>query len=733
MNKFKVFFISVFLISTFFFVQEAGAVVQAKSTQELEALIKSLQLQIEQLQKQLSQIEKPASTVWCHNFNINLKYGDKGDEVEVLQVVLEKEGFKIDNSEKKPFATFGEFTASALVGFQDKYYKEILAPLGLERGTGFAGKSTREVLNKVYGCETSSITKSPVVINPPIFINASSSVSIPITPEAINQELGLVAYWKFDEGAGNIAYDSAGINNGKIYNASWLNGVYGKALELKDKGVVGSIPDSFDNSISDSFTITSWVYWYGPNEYNRSSYIFDGRSAGAGIQRYGFYTGIYKDTERVFLQLLCPPDDNAYMTVVSLSPISRNTWTSITGVFDLANGKLSLYINGVLDNSVSVNHAYCKALGSPAIGNNRWASGDGQYAPFNGIIDELKIYSNKNIISNEKYITVFYPNGGETWNRGKKYEIKWECKGATFVNISLKNVGNNYYSYIVQNVPCVSSGSQGSYSWTIPESDDTSDKLSKIRVESMSPSVFDESDQNFTITKPNIGPPVITSISISEGAKGSTVDLTLNGYNFLDAGYFSGCGISPVSDGGFSLVSCNQISDTKITARFSISSNAEEGMRYIKVQSSKGQSNSVNFKVISPYITVVSPNGGEVWTKNNTYFVKLYCSKGISKAIDIWLLDKEAEGGTVAQIASSVTCVPGDTSQYQWTIPSFVYPRNESFKVYTRTIDGSISDESDNYFSISDGGGAFKNMENQLADIYAKFYELMNAVLLMKK
>ncbi|MCX6764219.1 MAG: hypothetical protein NTU58_00715 [Candidatus Nealsonbacteria bacterium] len=1206
MNKFKVFFISIFLISAFFFAQEAGAIVQTKSTQELEALIKSLQLQIEQLQKQLEDTKTPIASVWCHNFNVNLKYGDKGDEVEVLQVVLEKEGFQIDNSEKKPFATFGEFTASALVGLQDKYFNEILKPLGLQRGTGFMGKATREKLNKTYGCgasfpitpttpatpATPAIPATPAVPATPAIPATPATPAVPATPAI---QGGLIAYWKFDEGAGSTAYDSAGINNGKVYNASWVNGVYGKALELKGKGVVSSIPDSFDNSISDSFTITNQIYWYGPNEYNRSSYIFDNRSAGAGIQRYGFIMGIYRDTERVFLQLLCPPDDNSYMTVVSLHSVPRNIWTSITGVFDLANGKLSLYINGVLDNSVPVNHAYCKASGSPAIGNNRWSAGDGQYAPLNGIIDELKIYGNKNIIPNEKYITVLAPNGGEILFGGQNYTIKWKSSGVNKIKIaecadtpllptkytchelsgipsigidaslgsfnwyldpndpflspyipsslkikiwdatnpSLYDQSDNYFTafgnatstnpYITVLAPnggetfyfgktfsinWISSGitnaylrfrspdgllckiadvlaKEGKYSFLLTEgmkcsgtsmsltpgkwkisilselftpggygsddSDNYFDLVSSTSTSSITSFNYTETDAyngsvkfywtnntvdkvelkischsglsiknavtgadfacgenniefspnsyaylkftntsgspinatavlipiiggikngtysktiNFTIVAPYItvitpnggenwtigstynikwnapsnavirldlineqgglvmynlvnvtgnpgsaqwqipsytlagryllkaiacigsacndgfinvptltactnsncyidysdsyfsilavsptgSLPVITSISPNQSAKGNIIDLIITGYNFTGAGNYSGCGISPVSDRGFGLVSCNQVSDTKITARFSISSSAEEGMRYIKVQNSKGQSNSMSFNVISPYVTVispngaeewktgstkrvswtasglnyvriyieddtisgsgsinyiydgvinanqgyydwtivggwlpggdtlprnykiridgvntttegaeviamdhsdelfnisssyyvtkivvVSPNGGEKWTKGTAYPVQVYCSQGISSPVDIWLLDQEAEGGTVVQIASSVNCTSGNTYQYQWTIPSFIYPRDGSFKVYARTIDGTFSDQSDYYFSIVEPREALKSIEKQLADISAKIYELAKLIMLMKK
>jgi hypothetical protein len=44
---------------------------------------------------------------------------------------------------------------------------------------------------------------------------------------------GLVAYWSFDEGSGNIAYDSSGNgNHGTIYGAKWTSGKFGQALSF---------------------------------------------------------------------------------------------------------------------------------------------------------------------------------------------------------------------------------------------------------------------------------------------------------------------------------------------------------------------------------------------------------------------------------------------------------------------------------------------------------------------
>lgn len=46
---------------------------------------------------------------------------------------------------------------------------------------------------------------------------------------------GLVAHWKFDEGQGKVASDSAGESNGEVRGATWVKGVHGGALQFDGK------------------------------------------------------------------------------------------------------------------------------------------------------------------------------------------------------------------------------------------------------------------------------------------------------------------------------------------------------------------------------------------------------------------------------------------------------------------------------------------------------------------
>lgn len=79
-------------------------------------------------------------------FPRDLKKGMSGTDVGILQSYLKKEGlFNV-----KITSYFGSITESAVKAFQEKYADVILKPLGLEHGTGYAGRATLSLLEKKY-------------------------------------------------------------------------------------------------------------------------------------------------------------------------------------------------------------------------------------------------------------------------------------------------------------------------------------------------------------------------------------------------------------------------------------------------------------------------------------------------------------------------------------------------------------------------------------------------------
>jgi len=129
-----------------FRVLSADEFVKTCTVSQLWQIIKELREQIAELERRLTELTE--QSVWCHDFEINLRINDSASEVRALQTALQKEGFY----QRDITGRFDEYTASAVIGFQEKYVNEVLAPWGLVRGTGFVGPTTRLKLKSIYGC-----------------------------------------------------------------------------------------------------------------------------------------------------------------------------------------------------------------------------------------------------------------------------------------------------------------------------------------------------------------------------------------------------------------------------------------------------------------------------------------------------------------------------------------------------------------------------------------------------
>jgi len=67
------------------------------------------------------------------------------------------------------------------------------------------------------------------------------------------------AHWKFDEGSGPVAYDSAGINHGVIYGPNWTTGAIGDALDFDGTDDYVEVPDSNVLDITSEITLSAWI------------------------------------------------------------------------------------------------------------------------------------------------------------------------------------------------------------------------------------------------------------------------------------------------------------------------------------------------------------------------------------------------------------------------------------------------------------------------------------------
>jgi hypothetical protein len=407
-------FISPFLIS----VPEARAI----TAEEIRTKIAELQIQIAALQKQLAELQAEEET-WCHDFNVNLRYGDEGDEVKVLQTALQKEGF----FNKIVTGYFGSFTASAVIGFQEKYKDEILSPWKLVHGTGYVGKTTIAKLNKLYGC-----------VIPP----KSLTLTSPNGGE------------KWTEGKTyNITWTSTGIDKVNIC-------LLDDAQEILACPFVSN-PCGF-GACSNLKLIASEV----SASLSKYSWTIPSSQAVGSKYKISILEASDDCTSLASNKCLSDKSDNYFSIASEEKCRDENYRCTIEDIPCCAGLKaVSLCNEGSSGSCICANcGSICRPCG-------------------NGVCDKNENRCNCPEDCEEKSLTLTSPNGGEKWTEGKTYNITWTSTGIDKVNICLLDDAQEILACPFVSNPCgfgacsnlkliasEVSASLSKYSWTIPSS-----------------------------------------------------------------------------------------------------------------------------------------------------------------------------------------------------------------------------------------------------------------------
>jgi hypothetical protein len=189
-----------------------------------------------------------------------------------------------------------------------------------------------------------------------------------------NAESDLVGWWKFDEGSGTIAYDSAGSNNGTVTGATWTTeGEINGALSFDgsdDYVALSSFTVSTNNG-----TIALWFQTSADFSANYGSYgylisqnsQYDGYLAVAGNGTVPY--GIYGETNS---------NNDNFVAMESVVPVG--VWNHIAVSF--YNKTAKTYLNGLLIQTLPVTSS---SLTLTRIGGRTQEF-------FNGKIDNVRVY-----------------------------------------------------------------------------------------------------------------------------------------------------------------------------------------------------------------------------------------------------------------------------------------------------------------------------------------------------
>ncbi|PIS17315.1 MAG: hypothetical protein COT59_01275 [Candidatus Nealsonbacteria bacterium CG09_land_8_20_14_0_10_42_14] len=114
---------------------------------ELLARIAEIQSLVRQLQVMLQEIS--GTTASCSSITQDLYFGlSDNEQVRCLQEFLKSQGPTI-YPESIVNGNFYTLTQTAVIRFQEKYAQDVLVPLGLQKGTGYVGASTRAKINQL--------------------------------------------------------------------------------------------------------------------------------------------------------------------------------------------------------------------------------------------------------------------------------------------------------------------------------------------------------------------------------------------------------------------------------------------------------------------------------------------------------------------------------------------------------------------------------------------------------
>jgi len=199
---------------------------------------------------------------------------------------------------------------------------------------------------------------------------------------------GLIGYWKFDEGTGNTAMDSSGNgNNGVIYGATWDTGKINHALRFD--GVSDYVGlSSLNVSGLTSVTVAAWI----KSPLSSIGYIFYQGGNGEFILHNGDLAADKASGKNPTLASFSVHLQNGLWYNASSPAMTPNTWHYLVGVWT-EGVSLKIYVDGVMAGKISVPNYPLLNVGSyyrTSIGVYSWGA---QQSYFEGLIDEVRIYS----------------------------------------------------------------------------------------------------------------------------------------------------------------------------------------------------------------------------------------------------------------------------------------------------------------------------------------------------
>ena len=352
--------------------------------------------------------------------------------------------------------------------------------------------------------------------------------------------LGLVGWWKFDEGTGLNTADSSGRgNDGILLNmepaTDWVAGKVGTALYFDALETTFSCVNA-GNAASlnppDAITVMAWIK---PRSYGIGVCTVVERLYSSS---YILYLDIANNNMVFFV--------NGAECMSDALSIATGVWQHVAAVYD--GCQVRFYVNGIAQGVVWNPGSIGWDLADVTIGNDKTLT-----SPVDGAIDDVRIYNVALSEDQVQYVmlhpevgmpgvfavSVNSPNGGVNWTAGTTHSVTWSVSGAPPSPISYFVIDYSLdggASWVIN--AAYASASATSVAWPIPLTAVTTQARVRVRAvkatgSSMSAGV---SAYDFCITSLAGNPTAVPDASHLAPVSGERVDLWVHAFHRWGSG-----------------------------------------------------------------------------------------------------------------------------------------------------------------------------------------------------
>lgn len=305
------------------------------------------------------------------------------------------------------------------------------------------------------------------------------------------------------------------------------------------------------------------------------------------------------------------------------------------------------------------------------------------------------------------FITLTSPNGGEAWHVGQTYNITWNASAdISKITLSITDMtgcnplggGVCLGSTIINGN--ITTGTSGSYSWTIPSSFKLGTNY-QISINNFYGGAGSDASDNYF----SIGAAIPNSIAVTSPSAGATLNPgETHNITWQQMGYNGYAANIYLTNSTGQVILSNIASNVQASLgsySWAIPANTPAGQYKVYLNSNGFSVKSDTFNIAAveggeSAITVVYPNYGGSFYQFSSMVIKWDYNTALpyDDMISIDVVDDTA--GTTYNIANNV---PVTWRQYNWTIEPQFLGHNCKIKI-TDNNDPSQQDFSDNYFTI---------------------------------